>query len=470
MVENRLQMKKLGIVITDGVGFRNFILSDFLVEAEKVFDEVAILSCLPKEVYSGFVNNSRIIELDVFEENFTTWFFRKAKEVAHLQLHRKGNFGIQDGLNANYSKSNTPRGVATRFLFQWTLLFNSEKWIQRYHNGQHLSFKNNSVSKEYKALLQSENFDLLFFTHQRPPFIAPLAYQAKKMNIKTCSFIFSWDNLASKGRMAANFDYYLVWSDLMKAELLEFYSKVRSESIEIVGTPQFEPYALDRYQMSREDFYKKFDLDSTKKTICFSCGDISTSRNDELYIETIANAITENRIGDVNFIIRTSPAEDPTRFVALKDKFSFIKWNFPKWILSREGHQEVWSQRVPTIDDVSDLRGLLEHSDLNVNMLSTMSLDFMQFDKPVINTVFGNSKNGLYDDQRFLDYVHIINIVNLKATKIAKNEIELISNINAYLENGMLDSDNRQKLVTLQVSKPLKNTGKRISETLLKWS
>jgi hypothetical protein len=40
-------------------------------------------------------------------------------------------------------------------------------------------------------------------------------------------------------------------------------------------------------------------------------------------------------------------------------------------------------------------------SDLNINMLSTMSLDFIQFDKPVINTVFGSATNGLYDDQRF---------------------------------------------------------------------
>jgi hypothetical protein len=33
-------MKKLGIVITDGVGFRNFILSDCLAEAEKSFGEM----------------------------------------------------------------------------------------------------------------------------------------------------------------------------------------------------------------------------------------------------------------------------------------------------------------------------------------------------------------------------------------------------------------------------------------------
>ena len=35
-------MKKLGIVITDGFGFRNFILSDFLVEAEKTFDGLLV--------------------------------------------------------------------------------------------------------------------------------------------------------------------------------------------------------------------------------------------------------------------------------------------------------------------------------------------------------------------------------------------------------------------------------------------
>lgn len=36
-------MKKLGIVITDGVGFRNFILSDFLVEAKKTFDVLLVI-------------------------------------------------------------------------------------------------------------------------------------------------------------------------------------------------------------------------------------------------------------------------------------------------------------------------------------------------------------------------------------------------------------------------------------------
>lgn len=463
-------MKKLGIVITDGVGFRNFILSDFLLEAEKQFDEVVILSCLPASVYEGFLQKSRVIELAVFQEKFPTWFFRKTKEVAHLQLHKNNNFGITDNLNTNKSKAKNPRGYATRFIFKWTSLFHSESYIQFYNKLQQLSFKNNPNVKNYKTIFKEEKFDILFFTHQRPPFIAPLVYQAARLKVKTASFIFSWDNLASKGRMSANFDYYLVWSDLMKEELLHFYKKVQSRNVEVVGTPQFEPYVLERYKTEKNAFYNGFNLDSSKKTICFSCGDISTSKNDELYITTIAQAIQDNIIQNVNLLVRTSPAEDSIRFERFAAKFPFIKWNYPKWHLSRTRHQEEWSQRIPSKEDVADLRSILEHSDLNVNMLSTMSLDFMQFNKPVINPVFGNKENRLYDDQRFLQYPHIRNVVNSNATRIVKKEKELIETIILYLENPETDLENRKQLIQLQIGKPLEGTSKRIATILKKWS
>jgi hypothetical protein len=463
-------MKRLGLVITDGIGYRNFILSDFLTEAENAFDEVVIFSCLPTHVFEVIHKKTKIIELDVFKEKFPTWFFRKNKELAHLQCHKKDNFGILDNLNSNYTKSKSIRGFTTRFVFLITFFFHSEKWIQRFNKLQQYSFKNNAITKKYLSILQEEKIDILFFTHQRPPFIAPLIFAAEKLNLKTAAFIFSWDNLASKGRMAGNFQYYLVWSNLMKKELLQFYTNVKSEQIEVVGTPQFEPYVLDRYKTSKESFYTKFNLDVSKKTICFSCGDISTSKNDELYIETIANAILNNEIKQVNLIVRTSPAEDPIRFNTLVSMFPFIKWNYPKWTLSRKGHQEEWSQRISSVEDVKDLSAILEFSDVNCNMLSTMSLDFIQFEKPVINTVFGNASNKLYDDQRFLNYAHIVNVVNSKATKIAKNKKELIDGINEYLLNPTLDADYRSNLLQLQVGKPLVETGKRIAKTLLEWA
>src|SRR5690606_3774439 len=93
--------KTLGLVITDGVGYRNFVLSNFLKEAVLKFDRVIIFSGLPASIYSlEKTEQIQVIELPIFNEPFRTWFWRKFKEVAHLQLHKKF-FGIRDNLKTN---------------------------------------------------------------------------------------------------------------------------------------------------------------------------------------------------------------------------------------------------------------------------------------------------------------------------------------------------------------------------------
>lgn len=74
-------MNVLGIVITDGVGYRNFIMSNFFKEVVHKFDKVIIYSGLPKEVYKfddsiSSLQSIEIRELQVFREPHKTWFFR----------------------------------------------------------------------------------------------------------------------------------------------------------------------------------------------------------------------------------------------------------------------------------------------------------------------------------------------------------------------------------------------------------
>ena len=461
-------MNKLSLVITDGVGFRNYIMSDFLKEAQEQYSEIIIFSGLPKSCFEGFITDKCIIEeLEDFRESLRTWIFRKLKEVAHLQNHKKNNFGIRTNLKKNYPKGNSIRAIITKIVFAWTFFFHSEKWISRYYKCQQRSFETSSTTKRYIELLKHHEPDLIYFTHQRPPYIAPLIYASEIVKIKTATFIFSWDNIASKGRMGGDFDYYFVWSDLMKSELLDFYTNIKSHQVKVVGAPQFEPYVLDRYNLNVKNFYEKFNLDSTRKTIYYSCGDVSTSKNDPLYIKMIAEAIINGEIVEsVNFLVRTSPAENPTRFNSLITEYPFIKWNYPKWVLARENHQEPWSQRTPTVEDIIDLKSILSYSDVAINMCSTMSLDAMFFNKPVINPVFGNSQNGLYDDQKYLEYQHYKRMVNSNAVAIVKTYDELTKEINSSLKNPKIRLEAQNETLKLQISHELKGTGKRIASTI----
>jgi len=460
-------MNRIGVVIADGVGFRNFIMSDFINQLENSFDEIIIYSGLPIDVFKDLDSEKvKLRELAIYKESKKSWVYRKLKEVAHMKLHISF-FGIKCSYdNGNPKKINSKRTLLTKIVYLLTNVFHSEQNVVFFEKLQYKSFSQSTIFNGYKKMLKEDSPKHLFFTHQRPFNIAPLLGAAKLNNISSSSFIFSWDNLASKGRMLGEFDHYLVWSELMKKELLYFYPKTSLNNVSVVGTPQFEPYVMDKYEVDKEAFYKKFDLDINKKIIYYSCGDVSTSRLDPLYIKTIAKEIKENKILDSNFIVRTSPAENETRFVDLKKEYQSIIWNFPDWKLTRVNHTETWSQRVPAIQDLKDLRGLLSYSDVNINMCSTMSLDIMLFDKPVINSVFGNKNNGLYNDQKYLNYVHYDKVVNRGAVVVAKNEAELISAINIELKTPQIRANQRRELLKLEIGKPLQETSKRIVEEL----
>jgi hypothetical protein len=460
-------MKKLGIVITDGVGFRNFVMSDFLSEATLQFDKVIIYSGLPKNAFPSFLQtNIEVKELAVYTEGKSTWFFRKWKEVAHLQKHR-ACYGMKDNLVSGYPKNNSIRALLIKSIYFYTRFIHSNSSVLFTEKLQLLSFSNHKITKSYLQFLQEDKPSHVFFTHQRPPYLAPFLYAAIQLKIPVSTFIFSWDNLASKGRMLGTFDYFLVWSHLMKEELLTFYPNVKPEKVKVVGTPQFEPYVMDKFQSDKPSFQKQFNLDPLKKTICYSCADVSIGPNDPIVIRAIAEALRENKIDwPCQLLVRTSPAEGPSRFDAVKAEFPEVVWNHPKWILTREHHAESWSQRVPSNEDITDLRAILEYVDLSVNMCSTMSLDFMLFDKPVINTVFGNLENGLYNDQRFLNYVHYKKVVDSGSVTIAKNATELIAQINEALANPKARMLQRKTMIDLQISAALTGTSKRIATTL----
>jgi hypothetical protein len=173
-------MKKLGIVITDGVGFRNFMLSNFMQEISQQFDAVVIYSGLPKSAYDTILpSNIEIKELEVFTESKLTWFFRKWKEVAHLQKF-KAFYGMNDNLVSGYPKNNSARSLLVKGIYFFTRFSHSDASISLAEKMQFLSFYNYRITKSYIALLKEDQPTHVFFTHQRPPFLAPFLIAAKQ--------------------------------------------------------------------------------------------------------------------------------------------------------------------------------------------------------------------------------------------------------------------------------------------------
>jgi hypothetical protein len=261
----------------------------------------------------------------------------------------------------------------------------------------------------------------------------------------------------------------------MKSELLQFYPKLTSKDVSVTGTPQFETYVYDNYGWTREQLNRYLGLDDSddRRIICFSCGDLSTSPNDAVYIDLIAAALSTNSwTNNTLFLVRTSPAEDATRFKELMDKYPAIVWNVPDWPQSNPSHPEPWSQRVPTIDDIHCLKSILKYASVSVNMCSTMSLDFALWDKPIINPVFGAIDNdkGLFPDRKYLNYDHYVKVIQTGAVTVCANADELIVALRSALEYPMKQQNERKQVLELEIRQPLEGTSERFVKQLFDWT
>lgn len=471
MLKNKNDKLSISLLITDGVGYRNFILGRLseLVIPNNI--TIKILSGLPQSSFThvtGWVKGASILETPYYLEKKWAATFRRLTELSHSFLHY--TVGMQENLKSGYPKGGSPSALYKKGLYLLAYLFRHR--LRFFEQCHHWFANRSNLIPFYEDYFKDSNTRLLFVSHQRPHQIIPVVLAAKKLSIPTVAFIFSWDNLTSKGRMPVLFDYYFVWSNLMKEELLRFYPDIKPDHIYVVGTPQFEIYAYPEFGYSKEVFFEKLGLSDDKKTriICYSCGDQSTSKNDGKYIAMIADAIRGGQVGSsIKLLVRTSPAEEPTRFAELKESYPEVLWNFPQWVQGRVTHPELWSQRYPMRADLDMLKSIASHCDININMCSTITLDFAFFDKPVINVAMGGISpyESWQPDSMFLQFEHFQHIVRSGGTYIAKNREELIQHINDALTNSSEKTIERKKMLDLEISQDLANTSERIMETLL---
>ena len=90
----------------------------------------------------------------------------------------------------------------------------------------------------------------------------------------------------------------------------------------------------------------------------------------------------------------------------------------------------------------------------------------MLFKKPVINMALGNSSNGLYNDQKYLNYNHYDRVVKSGAVAAVKEEVEIYKEIEKALSNSKIRIEKQQDLIDLQIGVPLEGTSKRIIESI----
>ena len=424
------------LLVPDGVSARNFLLSGLPghLAADGIVD---VLLGAGLGVQAEGVRH--FAELEPYPERLIEASVRRTLEYAHLRWCDTA--GTRFNLDAPIPGAGRTRVLRHTAKAASALVASQRSVLRTVHAHDRLAARRAEVDA-YVELLGEWETDVVLCAHQRPLPVLPVVVAARRLGIPTITFIFSWDNLTTKGRIAAPFDHFFVWSDQMAEELVRFYPDVSEGRVHVVGSPQFEPYADPSLVWDRDRFIHQLGLEPDRAVLCFSGGDTGTCPEDPEHLRIVCELIESGRIeGNPQVVLRPAPVDTSDRFDEVLARYPVVL-SRPAWHDPGRG----WDAVAPTRDDVELLVNLTRYADLNINMASTMTLDFALHDTPVVNLGFDvdASKNLA---PRYYEFDHYRPVVEFGAARVAKDADELAEAVNAYLLDPSLDRDARARFV-----------------------
>lgn len=452
------------MLVPDGVGVRNYLLDPFAAQASGLLDPV-VLTGFDPEILPAEARRWPVERFLPFREGPLGALLRYAIAYAHQYRWRtQAMLSILAKPVAGPAKKRLLHRVA-KWLGRACAHGAGIGWLARWLEAE---ITRRPVFREYQQLLLRLNPGAVFCTHQRPATVQPIVLAARALGIPTITFIYSWDNLSSKGRIAAPFDYYFVWSGLMKSELLRYYPDVPEERVVVTGTPQFDAYADGSLEWTREEFCRVTGADAARPLICYSGGDRGTCPNEPEQLAVLLELARRGRlVRNPQILFRPSPADEGSRFDWVREAYPELIFARPRWRFAPNSN---WASNMPTQEDVSLLVNLARHADVGVNMASTMTMDFAVFDKPVVNIAYwSNDPRNLQTAPwlKYYGYEHYRPVVQLGAVRVATSADELADSVNEALREPSACAAGRRALLELQMDQPPGGAALRQAEALI---
>ncbi|MEB2785139.1 hypothetical protein [Algoriphagus persicinus] len=423
---------KVCLLIPDGIGIRNYLYSDIIpLLTNETGNTVAVWHSLDtvvlneaEKLHPGVHFESH--QFNFYKESPFPRFLRDCVSYARLKVNALANNNptiLDNWLPKKYLKGRVSNFLAKQLGRTFTSLENIAAVESIIREQQRKS----PAYKKYRDDLLKIMPDVLFCTHQREPNAGIAMLAAQDLRIKTITAIFSWDNLP-KGRLPMRTDHYLVWSQYMEEELLNYFPDISKESIQIVGTPQFDFYQDPNLLMDRAEFAAQNGLDSNKRWLCFSGDDSLTSPHDATYLFDLADQLKGEK--DLQILFRPVPVEAYDRYQSVLDEFPFIKLMVPKW---RKG--ELWSKYFPYPADIAVLVNLAYHSETVVNVGSTMALDFAQFNKPGLYVNYEVNVNHPWSIERVYKFQHFRTFADLDAVAWINSKDQILPQVRKAIDD-----------------------------------
>lgn len=275
---------------------------------------------------------------------------------------------------------------------------------------------------------------------------------AQKLGIKTSIHLLSWDNITCKGYFPATAEYYVAWGPIMEQEFKEYY-QATDENVFACGVPHFDEHNKVKDHPDFEEFVNELGLDGKKPYLFVAMSSPYFAPKGIDVIEWLADQVEKNAFGEeMQLIVRPHPQNVQGgmadlswrgRLEGLKSKRVGV--DYPSLVQSKLP----WSMQD---HDMRRLSNLLAGCVVCINFGSTVSIDALMVERPVIVVAFDAHEELPWykSGRRQMDYIHYKKLIEMGGVKVAYSFEEFTKHLHLYINDPDADWDLRQYTLSME--------------------
>lgn len=275
----------------------------------------------------------------------------------------------------------------------------------------------------------------------------PLLRTAARRQVTAMAIDPSWDNFTNKLLPVRRVDRLIVWNDIMKQQAIALHG-YRDDEVRVAGTPQWDVYFRGAVTISRDEFCRRVGADPGKRLITVTTTPRELYPHHDHVLDVLVAAIRDGRLGAAQVLVRLHPRDDMTHYAA----FAHV----PEVILEKPFRTTVKAGDGMAVDVTAasqqHLADTMQHSDVVVNVASTIAIEAAIFDTPVVNISFDGREESPWtrSARRYYRFTHYVNITRHDAVRVADTPGALIEHVARYLADPSLDREGRRQVVREQ--------------------
>jgi len=257
----------------------------------------------------------------------------------------------------------------------------------------------------------------------------------------------SWDNFTNKLLPVRRVDRLIVWNELMREQAIALHG-YQEDAVRVAGTPQWDLYFRPGATVTREVFFRRVGADPSRRLVTLTTTPREIYSHHDHVLRAMIGAIRAGYWLGSQILVRLHPRDDIDayrEFQHISDVI--IEKPFRSTVTTADGLAiDVTAQNQRHLADT------MRHSDVVVNVASTIAIEAAIFDTPVVNVAFDGETPLEFarSARRYYRFTHYQNVTRHGAVRVADTPADLVAHVRRYLDDPALDRDGRARMVAEQ--------------------